>query len=117
MGWSMVVFAPPKRLWFFNIANQYGATNENIAEAFGISIGLLNQWIKDNPGLNQAIKEGRDNWDTGKVELTLLRRVMGYEYQEERTREVQVAGVDADGVAVAHSLLPINLSKNALVSL
>ena len=83
------------------LANQFGMTNQHIADAFMISINTLDHWIEDHPEFRQAIKAGRDNWDTGQVETTLLRRAMGYPYTETKVKEVLVEGMDAEGVAVA----------------
>ncbi len=68
----MVVIRVHKRIWLLDIANHFGATNEQIAKSFAVSISTLEQWTRDHPEFARAIKKGRDNHNTGKVELILL---------------------------------------------
>jgi hypothetical protein len=110
---SMVVFACRKRgrpsdynpnkhpsIALF-LCTQYGATNEHLAQSLGIPLGTFDNWLEAHDEFRAAIKEGKENWNNGRVENTLLRRAMGYGYVETRIKEVLVDGFDVDGCAVA----------------
>lgn len=58
-----------------------GYTDEDIAENLGIGIRTLYDWKKKYPQFSQALKENKDYFDN-KVEEALLKRALGYEYEE-----------------------------------
>ena len=58
-----------------------GYTDEDIAESLGIGIRTLYDWKKKYPQFSQALKENKDYFDN-KVEEALLKRALGYEYEE-----------------------------------
>lgn len=53
-----------------------GATNEQLAKAFEVSISRLEAWIKEKPEFQGAIKEGRENAD-GEIAGALYTKAMG----------------------------------------
>lgn len=65
-----------------------GLTDEQIAQKCGIGVRTLYDWKKDHPQILQALKRGKDLVDT-KVENALLRRALGYTY-DETTRERRI---------------------------
>lgn len=58
-----------------------GATDEEIAEAFHISVRTLHRWKKTHPELLTALEEGKDVADA-KVKRSLYQRAVGYEAKE-----------------------------------
>lgn len=58
-----------------------GLTNEQIAGNMGISRETLNQWSKKYPDISDALKKGKEVVDR-RVENALLKRALGYEYDE-----------------------------------
>ena len=58
-----------------------GLTNEQIAGNMGISRETLNQWSKKYPDISDALKKGKEVVDR-QVENALLKRALGYEYDE-----------------------------------
>ena len=58
-----------------------GATDEEIAEAFHISVRTLHRWKKTHPELPTALEEGKDVADA-KVKRSLYQRAVGYEAKE-----------------------------------
>lgn len=63
-----------------------GLTDELIAEKAGIGVRTLYEWQVRYPQISQALKSGKEVVDR-KVESALLRRALGYQY-EEVTKEV-----------------------------
>ena len=59
-----------------------GLTNEQIAKNLGISIALLYKYQNEHVEFLEAIKKGKEVVDY-EVENALLKRALGYEYEEE----------------------------------
>ena len=66
--------------WAWSLALK-GATDEEIAEAFHISVRTLHRWKKTHPELLTALEEGKDVADD-KVKRSLYQRAVGYEAKE-----------------------------------
>ena len=66
--------------WAWSLALK-GATDEEIAEAFHISVRTLHRWKKTHPELLTALEEGKDVADA-KVKRSLYQRAVGYEAKE-----------------------------------
>ena len=77
--------------WAWSLAKR-GATNDEIAEAFGISTRTFIRWTKSYESFAQAVYEGKHIADS-KVERSLYQRALGY-YTEESEKVVEV---DKDG--------------------
>ena len=77
--------------WAWSLAIK-GATDEEIAEAFGISVRTLHRWKKSYGSFTEALLAGKDQADA-KVEKKLYERAVGYRYTEKES----VIEVDADG--------------------
>ncbi len=77
--------------WAWSLAIK-GATNEEIADAFGISTRTFIRWKKEHESLGDAVDRGKFIADA-KVEKSLYQRATGYEVTDtERT-----ADMDKDG--------------------
>ncbi|MDE6876035.1 MAG: helix-turn-helix domain-containing protein [Lachnospiraceae bacterium] len=58
-----------------------GLTDEETARKMGISRSTLSEWKKRYPDISDTLKEGKEIVDA-KVENALLKRALGYEYEE-----------------------------------
>lgn len=58
-----------------------GLIDKDIARALGIGLRTLNDWKKAHPEFVDALKEGKAEVDA-KVEDSLLKRALGYDYEE-----------------------------------
>lgn len=58
-----------------------GLTNEQIAQNIGINPDTLYNWIKRFPEISDALKKGKEVVDR-QVENALLKRALGYTYDE-----------------------------------
>lgn len=65
-----------------------GLTDENVAKKIGISPSTFYAWLLKYPEISEAIKKGKAPVDI-EVENALLKRALGYEY-EETTKEIRV---------------------------
>lgn len=65
-----------------------GLTNEQIAGNMGISRETLNQWSKKYPDISDALKKGKEVVDR-QVENALLKRALGYKYEEIKTEKTE----------------------------
>ena len=58
-----------------------GLTDEQIAEKCGVSASTLYEWKKNSPEISESLKRGKEVVDI-QVENALLRRALGYRYDE-----------------------------------
>ena len=77
-----------------------GLTDEQIATKMGISTSTYYQWQINYPEISDAIKKGKAPVDI-QVENALLKRALGYDYEEVITEieEVPVRGTDGQSTA------------------
>ena len=75
-----------------------GLTDEMIAKKIGIRRETLYAWMKQFPNISNAIKKGKAPVDFH-VENALLKRALGYEYEEAVTEiyDVPSGKVDQEG--------------------
>lgn len=59
-----------------------GFTNPKLAKLFGVATSTIGAWMKDYADFSDAIKRGKEAWDNIKVEDALLKRSLGYKYNE-----------------------------------
>ena len=64
-----------------------GLTNEQIAEKMHIAISTINEWCHAHTDFSIALKRGREEPDS-KVERTLYRMAIGFEYDAEKPMTV-----------------------------
>ena len=64
-------------------------TDLKLARLFGVVKSTINEWKKTYPEFKQALKDGKDVFDTTKVEKSFLKRCTGYKFTE-TTREPAV---------------------------
>lgn len=76
-------------------AVEAGATDEEIAKAFGIAKSTLYEYKKKYPEFSDAFARGREQVCI-EIKAALLKKALGYEYKEEKA----VAKHDKDGEAV-----------------
>ena len=87
----------PDRLTLLEGWYRDGLNDQQAAEKIGINVSTLYQWQKDHPEIQEAIKKGKAPVDI-KVENALLKRALGYDYEEVVTEiEIVPGRKDADG--------------------
>lgn len=65
------------------IACRLGATDQELASLFDVSVDSINRWRIDHPEFAEALKAGREISDN-RVERSLFQCAVGYEYEEEK---------------------------------
>lgn len=68
-----------------------GLTNIQIAANMGIAERTITEWIARFPAIDAALKKGKEPVDT-QVENALLRRALGYDYEETVTEIEDLGG-------------------------
>jgi len=76
------VIYDPEFVSMAQVACENGFTDLKLAKLFRVSKSLINNWKKDHPEFLAAIKAGKDKYDTENVETALLKRALGYSYDE-----------------------------------
>lgn len=64
------------------IGANLGSTNVQLAAIFGICEKTLYDWIAKYPAFLQAIKDGREQYDTNLVQASLRDRATGYSHPD-----------------------------------
>ena len=66
--------------WVWSLAMK-GATDQEIADAFGVSTKTINNWKNKHDSFRKKMEEGKSGVNA-KVELSLFKRAIGYECEE-----------------------------------
>lgn len=86
--------------WAWSLAAM-GATNDEIADAMGVSKRTILRWAKEHESFGKALSEGKGVSDA-KVIRSLYQMATGYEYTEEK----RIVEYDTDG-----SVKPVRVEK------
>lgn len=70
----------PDRVYM--LTSEFGMTDKQLAKAFGVSEQTLNTWKKEHPEFLESLKRGKDDFDSDRVEKSLLKRALGYKFKE-----------------------------------
>lgn len=68
------------------VAGKAGMTDQEFADAIGISRSVLHEWRKNFPEFKKAFKGGK-KYSDDKVVKSLFERALGYQYKETEIRE------------------------------
>ena len=74
--------------------SKFGFTIDDLAKAMKVAQSTIYNWQELYPDFLEAIKKGRDDFDSGNVESALLRRAMGYDYEEKVYATDRKTGVE-----------------------
>ena len=77
-----------------------GATDRELANTFGVNVSTIFDWKHRYPLFAEALKNNKQITDTT-VENALLKRAMGYEYEEEE----RTFSMDAEGKKIGTAKL------------
>jgi hypothetical protein len=66
----------------YEFCSENGFTDEKLAKAFQVNVETITRWAREKPEFSRARKEGKDAFDTGMVEKSLLRRAQGFDVEE-----------------------------------
>lgn len=72
-----------------------GFTNRNLAKLFGVHINTIINWIREIKEFGDAVRKGKDEYDSAKIEKALNRRALGFRYTE------TIKEVDSENAALA----------------
>ena len=86
-----------------------GLTDEQIAGNIGINTSTLYDWKNKFPKISEALKKGKEVVDI-QVENALLKRALGYDFQETRVEKS-----DKDGTKIIHTLKHIPADTTAQI--
>ena len=86
-----------------------GLTDEQIAGNIGINTSTLYDWKNKFPKISEALKSGKEVVDI-QVENALLKRALGYEFQETRVEKS-----DKDGTKIIQILKHIPADTTAQI--
>jgi len=68
------------------VAFAEGFTDVKFCKMLNIGRRTFNDWRRDNEDFKRAVQEGKDEFDTDRVEASLKKRALGWRYTE-KTRE------------------------------
>ena len=93
--------------------SKMGCTLSDLAELFNVSIKTVELWRREFPDFDINVEVGRDEFDSSVVEQSLLKRALGYEYEEEE--HVRIPIRNEDGKIIGHDMVLGKLKKKQLV--
>jgi len=70
------------------ICRQFGADDQALAEYFEVDVSTISRWKNEHPEFKEALRRGKDAFDTERVEQALLHRAIGYSHPEDDIRVV-----------------------------
>ena len=59
-----------------------GFSDVKLAKLFNVCKATITNWKKENPDFLASVKEGKEIFDTENVEKSLLKRALGYRFNE-----------------------------------
>lgn len=80
MAWKETYNSEYHDDWAWSLATK-GATDKEIADAFGVSVRTINRWKTNHVSFHKKLETGKASADA-KVEASLYKRAVGYEYEE-----------------------------------
>ena len=92
---------------------QFGAATADLAQAFGVTIGTINQWQTTHNEFSEACRVGREK-AADQVEASLYQRACGYESAE--TKIVNHRGEFAIIKTIKHIPPDVNAQKFWLIN-
>ncbi len=95
----------------YQLCVNFGATIKDIAKSLGVSGFCIEEWMRVHKEFYSAVQQGRDIWDSGRVEKSYLQRALGYEYKEKSKRDT--VHYDKDGNAYRDTLKTVTTKQMA----
>ena len=91
MAWKQTYNADYHDDWAWSLAIK-GSIDNEIADAMGVSVRTINRWKNDHVSFRKKLETGKAAADA-KVEASLYKRAIGYEYEEsDMLMEMDVSG-------------------------
>lgn len=76
------------------ICSETGADRITLSRIFKIKLNTIRFWCQTHKPFSIAIKKGIDQWDSNRVERSLLEKALGYEYNEITQEAIVIVGID-----------------------
>lgn len=61
---------------------EFGADDAGLAKLFGVTVTTIHNWKNAHPEFLDALKRGKDSFDTERVERSLVERAIGYSHPD-----------------------------------
>jgi hypothetical protein len=95
----------------FIMCAQYGATFEELGKIWGVTATTVSDWVKRHEDFAAAVRNGRDAFNVGQIEQSLVKRAMGMEYDEVQTEEVQYKVKTIEGTVLVPAVKKVVTRK------
>jgi len=79
-----------------------GATDDELAEFFGVSVRTIYRWKHDHPDFCQALKLGKEEPDN-RIVRSLYHRALGFRYIEQQAFKVKTVDYNDQGKRIFES--------------
>lgn len=87
-----------KRAYY--LCAEMGATLGQLCKVLPVAQTMLNNWMRYDKTFRSTVKAGIDAWNSAKVEGSLLKRALGYEYDEVTKRDIILYSKHSTGMTV-----------------
>lgn len=96
----------------FLLCAQHGATLEEMGLVWGVAHSTVSNWIEKHPEFAEAIRHGRDAFNVGQIEKSLVKRALGYEYVETTVKEIQYKVKGKEGATIVPATETTKITKH-----
>lgn len=80
----------------YTMIAQMGSTLPEISAVFSISETTIQNWMRTYPEFAQAVKAGRDLFTSARIEQSLIKRALGYTYDEVTVKQTSYKKFDKE---------------------
>ena len=76
-------------------------TDKKLGQLFSVAESTINDWKHKHPDFSEAVKRGKEYFDSTRVEKSFLKRCLGYRYNETTKEPMMIETVNENGDIVS----------------
>lgn len=116
---SLTYYDPVKHPYLVYSMCKLGSIDTELADALCVSMSTVQEWKKKYAEFRDAIILGKDEFDSEKIEASLRKRALGYEYDKKTIKQTyiyqKVAGPDGKPVKIKVPAEEVTLERMHVV--
>jgi len=85
----------------YTLSKEYGFTQAQLAQVFDVKLNTVEVWMIKHKEFAMMVRKGRDEYDGANVENALLKKCLGYTFEEKSIKRIKIKGKTAEGLEVS----------------